>query len=73
MPEVLELAHLVEQHRVAQVQVRRGRVESGLDAQRAAFLQAGFQLVALEQLVRPAGDQIQGISGGDLGHDRFPE
>ena len=36
MPELLELAHLVQQHGVAQVQVRGGRVEPGLHAQRRA-------------------------------------
>ena len=34
--QVLELAHLVEQHGVAQMQVGRGRIEAGLDAQRPA-------------------------------------
>ena len=34
MPQVLQLAHLVEHHRVAQVQVRRGGVHAELDAQR---------------------------------------
>jgi hypothetical protein len=36
MPEFLELAHLVEQHGVAEMQVGRSRVEAGLDAQAAA-------------------------------------
>ena len=38
MAEVLQLAHLVEHHRVAEVQVGRGRVEAELDAQRRAAL-----------------------------------
>ncbi len=33
MAELLEVAQLVEQHGVAQVQVRRGRVEPDLDPQ----------------------------------------
>jgi hypothetical protein len=34
--QVLQLAHLVEHHRVAQVDVGRGRVQPQLDAQRLA-------------------------------------
>ena len=34
MAEILELTHLVEQHGVADMQVRRRRIEAGLDAQR---------------------------------------
>ena len=33
VPQVLQLAHLVEHHGVADVDVRRGRVEPQLDAQ----------------------------------------
>ena len=59
VPQVLELPHLVEQHGMAQVQVRRGRVETGLDAQRAAELEPGFQLLALEDFVGAAADQVE--------------
>ena len=38
MAELLKLPELVQQHRVAEVQVGRGRVEAGLDAQRLAAL-----------------------------------
>ena len=38
MPELLELAQLVERNRVAQVQVRRRRIAAVLDAQRRALL-----------------------------------
>ena len=40
--EVLELPQLVEQHGMAEVQVRRGRVEAGLDAQRTAETAGGL-------------------------------
>ena len=43
MPQLLELAQLVDQHCVPEVQVRRGRIETGLDAQRLAALQLGHQ------------------------------
>ena len=34
--QILEVLHLAQQHGVAQVQIGRGRVEAGLDAQFAA-------------------------------------
>ena len=37
--ELLELAHLVQQHRVPEMQVGRGRIEARLHAQRRAALQ----------------------------------
>ena len=33
MSELLECAHLVDEHGVAEVQIRRGRIEAGFDAQ----------------------------------------
>ena len=36
MAEVLHLAHLVQHHRVAEMDVRRGGIEAELDAQRLA-------------------------------------
>ena len=50
--ELLELAHLVEQHRVPEVQIRRGRVEARLDAQRHAAQQLLREVGAREHLVR---------------------
>src|SRR5262249_47039318 len=38
--EILKVLHLAKQHRVAQVQVGRGGVESGFDTQRTADLEA---------------------------------
>ncbi len=38
MAQILQLAHLVQDDRVAEVQVRRGRVQAELDAQRCAAL-----------------------------------
>ena len=37
-PNLLELAHFVDEYGVAEVQIRRGRIESCLDAQRLAAL-----------------------------------
>jgi hypothetical protein len=54
------VAQLVDQHRVAQVQVRRGGVEAGLDAQRAVLCELGPQIGLGEHLVGAAQDQRQG-------------
>ncbi len=48
MTEPLEQRHLVDEHRVPEVQVGRGRVEAGLDAQRLAALQLLLE-IGLEQ------------------------
>ena len=49
VPQVLQLAHLVQHHGVADVDVGRGRVQAQLDAQRHA---GGF---GARQLVQPVG------------------
>jgi len=40
MSQILEMLHLAEQNGVAEVQVRRSRVEAGFDAQGTAFFGA---------------------------------
>ena len=57
MAEILESAHLVDEHRVAEVQIRRGRIEAGFDAQRLATAQLRQQL-RLEQDFRRAALQL---------------
>ena len=52
MPEVLQLAQLVELDRVAQMQVRTSRIESFLDSERLPALQLGDELRLDEQLCR---------------------
>ncbi len=49
MPQVLEVLELAQQDRVAQMQIGRGRVEPGLDAERTAF--AGAQDDALPKVL----------------------
>jgi hypothetical protein len=46
---------------VAQVQIRRGGVETGLDPQRAAAFQAVAKLLGLEDFVGTATDQGDGF------------
>ena len=52
MTELLELAHFVQQHRVPEVQIRRGRIEAGLDAQRHAASELAAQVRGGEHFVR---------------------
>ena len=59
--QVLELAHLVDDHRVANVQVGRGRVEADLDPQGAAGFHPLLQVLHLDDLFRTPGDQPQGL------------
>ena len=54
MPELLELAHLVEQHRVPEVQVRGGRIEARLHAQRRAALELPGEVRLGQHLVGAA-------------------
>ncbi len=54
MPELLKLAHLVDQHRVANMQIRRRRVEACLYDQRPALLELRQQPVLGQNLVRAA-------------------
>jgi hypothetical protein len=51
MAQILELAHLVQQHGMAQVQIRRRRIEAGLDAQRPAAFQPLDQVFPLDDFV----------------------
>ncbi len=55
MPQLLELAHLVDEHRVADVQIRGRRVESGLDDQRPALLELRLEPVLGQHFIRAAG------------------
>ena len=67
MPQVLELPHLVEHHRVAQVDVGRRGIEPQLDAQRLA---AAF---GLGELAHPVvlGQQLVAATPRDLQRMRY--
>ena len=56
--ELLEVPHLAQQHRVAQVEVGRGGVEAGLHGQRLAGLARPLELGAELRLV----DQVDGAA-----------
>jgi hypothetical protein len=49
--KILQLAKLVQQHGVAQMQVGRGRIEPGFDSQAVPFTQAVLELGLDEKLV----------------------
>ncbi len=51
MAQLLKLAHLVDEHRMAQMQIGRGGVEAGLDAQGFAPLQALSKLGLDQNLI----------------------
>ena len=59
VPEILEVPHLVEQHGVAKVQVRRRRIETQLDAQRPSLTQLADELRFGDQLLAASLDQFQ--------------
>jgi hypothetical protein len=57
--KILELAHLVQQHRVPKVQIGRRCIENGLDAQRAAKALSSLQILRLDDFVGAAADQVE--------------
>lgn len=59
MPQVLELAQLINKHGMAKMQIGSGRVEAGLDPQGLATLQLGHQFRLYQDLVCTALDQRQ--------------
>ena len=63
MAEVLELAQLLQDDRVAEVQVRRGRVQPELGPQRTALARG-----LLEPALQAAGGQrVDGVAGQEGG------
>ena len=67
MPQILQLAHLVEHHGVANVDVGRGRVQAQLDAQRHArglgFRQFLQPVLLRNQLFAASQSHRQGFAG----------
>ncbi len=54
MPEFLELAHLVDQDRMAEMEIRRSRIESGLDTHGYPVAQPLAQFLFDQNFLRPA-------------------
>ena len=59
MTEFLKLAHLVDQHRVPDMQVRRRRVETCLNNQWLALLELGRQPTVRQHLVAAAHEFVE--------------
>lgn len=59
MPQLLELAQLVDQHGVPEVQIGGGWIETGLDAQGLPALELGDKLRLDQDLFRSTLDQRQ--------------
>jgi hypothetical protein len=55
----LKLAHFVEQHGMAQVQIRSSRVETGFDPQRSTQLQTRLQIGKLDDFLRATANQLE--------------
>ncbi|EXF46863.1 hypothetical protein BAY1663_00587 [Pseudomonas sp. BAY1663] len=59
MPQILKLAHLVDEHGMAQMKVGSGRIEPRLDTQRLAPLQLGDQFGLDEHFISAPLDHRQ--------------
>ena len=62
MPELLELPHLVEQHGVPEMQVRRRRIETRLYAQRPAGSDACGEILFEENFLNAATELSECIA-----------
>ena len=70
MAKLLEVAQLVDDHGMAEVQIGRGGVEPQLDAQLPPGGEFLFELCLDDQLVRAPTDGLDGLLNG--GHIRLP-
>ena len=59
MPEILQLAHLIEHHRMAKMQIGRGRIEPELDPQMAASLKLFLHFRLKDQLFGATFDNVE--------------
>jgi hypothetical protein len=63
VPQVLELAHLVEQDSVAQMQIGSGRIETGFDTQHSTCPQFGRKFFFDQQFIAAARRRMKRIFG----------
>jgi hypothetical protein len=71
MTQILKMPQLVDKNSVPEMKIRRGRIESGLHAQRAATLQALDQLGFNQEFITPPLDDLQ--STININHQPTPE
>jgi hypothetical protein len=65
--QILELAHLVEQDGMTEVEIGRGGIETGFDAQRSPRFKFLDQLGFDKKLVAAAPDDFKGVFDGRHG------
>lgn len=70
MPQILEVAHFIQQNGVTQMQVWGGGIKSSLDSQRPAPSQLLLQLIFQQKLAATAPDYIQLFCNGLHGESR---
>ena len=61
MPQVLKLTHLVDDHRMADMQIGCRRIKTYLDTQRFAGLQFLLQILDLDDFFGAPRDQLEGL------------
>ena len=59
MAELLEVLHLPDHDRVAEVDVGRGGIEADLDRQRLAARELRLQIVAFDEVDRPLAEEVE--------------
>jgi hypothetical protein len=59
--QILQLAHFTQQNGMAQMQIRRGGIETGFDAQGFAGFEARNQVVFEENFFCPTPNNRQGF------------
>jgi hypothetical protein len=59
MTQILQLAHLIEQHRMPQMQVRCCGIKTCFNPQRAARNKSLYELLLYQQLVTTPLDNLQ--------------
>ena len=57
--QLLELTHLVQDHGMAKVKIRCGRIEPRLDAQRSALGELSNKVLLDDELVDTAPDDLE--------------
>ena len=71
MAQILEMPQLVDQDGMTEMEVRRGRIETGLDPQWAATLQSFDQLGFQQEFIAPPLDDLQ--TAFNINHQPTPE
>ena len=71
MTQILKMPQLVDEDGMPEMEIRRGRIETGLNPQRAAILQALHQLGFNQEFITPPLDHLQ--TANNINHQPTPE